>query len=159
MSELFTSNRQVIKELKINTGTTAVPVWSSLCCASDVQLNLDTNSEDFYVFCDAIQRHLPTGINASLETTLKVDAQSTGVQGILSRIESTLTSGDVSTLQNVGIKFDLLTGYESTTLSYVTLTGEANLSIDSLGGSAEGSADISVTFNINGTLTIDGGSK
>lgn len=153
MSELFTNNRQVIKELKINTGSTGTPTWSTLCCASEITLNIDTNSEDFYVFCDSIQRHLPTGLNASIETTLKVDAQSEGVQAILGKIESAMTSGDVSVMQNVGIKFDLLTGYSTNALSYATLTGEANLSIDSIGGSAEGSAEIGVTLNINGTLT------
>lgn len=158
MSELFTNNRQVIKELRINTASSGTASYSPLCCASDITLNLDTNSEDFYVFCDSIQRHLPTGLNASIETTLKVDAQAPGVQAILNRIQSALTSGDVSVLQNVGIKFDLLVGYETNTLSYQTLTGEANLTIDSVGGSAEGSAEIGVTFNINGTLT-GGGSQ
>lgn len=153
MSEYFTNNRQVIKDLKINTGTTAVPVWSGLCCASDITLNLDTETEDFYIFCDAIQRHLTTGLNASIETTLKVDAQSAGVQGILSNIKSALTNGDVSVLEDIGIKFDLLTGYSTNTLAYQTLQGTANLTIDSLGGSAEGSAEIGVTFNINGTLS------
>lgn len=158
MAEYFTNNRQVIKDLKINTGTTAVPVWSNLCCASDITLNLDTNTDDFYIFCDAIQRHLPTGLNVSIATTLKVDAQSEGVQAILGDIQSAMTSGDVSVLENIGIKFDLLTGYSTNTLTYDTLTGEANITIDSLGGSAEGSAEIGVTFNLNGTL-LNGGSK
>lgn len=156
MAEYYTNNRQVIKDLKINTGTSAVPVWSSLCCASDITLNLDTNTEDFYVFCDAIQRHLPTGLNASIATTLKVDAQNDGVKGILGNIQSALTNGDVSVLEGIGIKFDLLTGYNTNALTYTTLTGEANITIDSIGGSAEGSAEIGVTFNINGTLTSGG---
>lgn len=153
MSEYFTNNRQVIKDLKINTGSSGSPTWSSLCCASDITLNLDTDTEDFYVFCDSIQRHLPTGLNASIETTLKVDAQNAGVQAILGNIESAMTNGDVSVLENIGIKFDLLTGYNTNALSYDTLTGTANLTIDSLGGSAEGSAEIGVTFNINGVLS------
>lgn len=157
MAEYFTNNRQVIKDLKINTGTTAVPEWSNLCCASEITLNLDTNTDDFYIFCDAIQRHLPTGLNASIATTLKVDAQNAGVKAILSDIQTAMTNGDVSVLENIGIKFDLLTGYSTNTLTYNTLTGVANITIDSLGGSAEGSAEIGVTFNINGTLT--GGSS
>ena len=156
MAEYYTNNRQVIKDLKMNTGTSANPTWSSLCCASDITLNLDTNTEDFYVFCDAIQRHLPTGLNASIATTLKVDAQNDGVKGILGNIQSALTNGDVSVLEGIGIKFDLLTGYNTSALTYVTLTGNANLTIDSLGGSAEGSAEIGVTLNINGTLTSGG---
>lgn len=151
MSEFYTNNRQVIKDLKINTGTTATPVWSNLCCASEITLNLETDSEDFYVWCDAIQRHLPTGINAEISTTLKVDAQSAGVQAILDRVKTILTSGAISTMQNVEIKFDLLTGYDTNALTYETMTFDTNLSLDELGGEAEGSAEIGVTFALNGT--------
>lgn len=151
MSEFYTNNRQVIKDLQINTGTTATPVWSSLCCASEITLNLDTASEDFYVWCDAIQRHLPTGINAEVSTTLKVDAQSVGVQEILDRVKTILASGVISTMQNVEIKFDLLTGYNSNALAYETMKFDTNLSLDELGGEAEGSAEIGVTFALNGT--------
>ena len=153
MSEYFTNNRQVIKGLAINTGTTANPTWSNLCCASDITLNVDTESDDFYIFCDYVQRHLLSGMNAQLETTLKVDAQSTGVTGILTRVESALTSGSLATLENVEIKFDMLTGYSTNTLTYETYYATANMGIDALGGSAEGSAEIGVTFNINGTVS------
>ena len=157
MSEYYTSNRQVITNLNINTGSTSTPVWSSLCCASEITLNLDTESEDFYVWCDAIQRHLPTGINAEISTTLKVDAQSTGVQEILERVRTILTTGVISTMQNVEIKFDLLTGYDANALTYQTMRFDTNLSLDELGGEAEGSAEIGVTFALNGTA-IEGGS-
>ena len=157
MSEFYTNNRQVIKDLQINTGTSASPVWASLCCASEITLNLDTDSEDFYVWCDAIQRHLPTGINAEVSTTLKVDAQSAGIQEILERVKTILTSGAISTMQNVEIKFDLLTGYDTNALTYQSMRFDTNLSLDELGGEAEGSAEIGVTFALNGTA-IQGGS-
>lgn len=153
MAEYYTSNRQVINNLCINTGSTSTPVWSPLCCASEITLNLETESDDFYVWCDAIQRHLPTGINAEVSTTLKVDAQSVGVQEILTRIKTLLTSGTISTLQNIGIKFDLLTGYDQNALTYQEIEFDANLSLDELGGEAEGSAEIGVTFALNGTGT------
>ena len=151
MSELYTNNRQVIKDLNINTGTSTTPVWSSLCCASEITLNLDTESEDFYVWCDAIQRHLPTGINAEVSTTLKVDAQSAGIQEILERVKTILTTGAINTMQNIEIKFDLLTGYDTNALTYETMKFDTNLSLDELGGEAEGSAEIGVTFALNGT--------
>ena len=153
MAEYYTNNRQVIKGLAINTGTTANPVWSNLCCASEIALSIDTESEDFYVFCDALQRHNLTGMNVQITTTLKIDAQNTGVQGILTKIQSALTGGDVGVLENIQIKFDLLEGYSTNTLTYETLYGTTNLGIDELGGAAEGSAEIGVTFNINGTLS------
>lgn len=153
MAEFYTNNRQVIKDLLINTGSTDSPTWSSLCCASEISLNLETDSEDFYVFCDAIQRHIPTGMNVALNTTLKIDAESVGVQHLLSIIEGALTTGAITTLQSVEIKFDLLTSYDDSSLVYTTLTGEANIQFDELGGEAEGSAEVGVTFNINGSLT------
>lgn len=151
MSELYTNNRQVIKGLQINTGTSTTPTWASLCCASEITLNLDTESEDFYVWCDAIQRHLPTGINAEVSTTLKVDAQSEGIKEILERVKTILTTGAINTMQNIEIKFDLLTGYDTNALTYETMTFDTNLSLDELGGEAEGSAEIGVTFALNGT--------
>lgn len=151
MSELYTNNRQVIKDLQINTGSTGTPTWASLCCASEITLNLDTESEDFYVWCDAIQRHLPTGINAEVSTTLKVDAQSKGIKEILERVKTILTTGAINTMQNIEIKFDLLTGYDTNALTYETMTFDTNLSLDELGGEAEGSAEIGVTFALNGT--------
>ena len=151
MSELYTNNRQVITNLNINTGSTSTPVWSSLCCASEITLNLDTESEDFYVWCDAIQRHLPTGINAEVSTTLKVGAQSAGIQEILERVKTILTTGAINTMQNIEIKFDLLTGYDTNALTYETMKFDTNLSLDELGGEAEGSAEIGVTFALNGT--------
>lgn len=153
MAEYYTNNRQVLKNLQINTGTTATPVWSNLCCASEIALSIDTESDDFYVFCDALQRHILTGMNVQISTTLKIDAQSTGVQGILTKIQSALTGGDVGVLENIQIKFDLLEGYSTNTLTYETLYATTNLSIDELGGAAEGSAEMGVTFNINGTLS------
>ena len=151
MAEFYTNNRQVIKDLKINTGTSATPTWASLCCASEITLSLDTESEDFYVWCDAIQRHLPTGINAEVSTTLKVDAQSDGIKEILERVKTILTTGAINTMQNVEIQFDLLTGYDTNALTYETMKFDTNLSLDELGGEAEGSAEIGVTFALNGT--------
>ena len=71
MAEYFTNNRQLIKDLKINTGSTQTPTWSSLCCASEMTLNMDVNSDDFYVWCDAVQRHIQSGMALTLETTLR----------------------------------------------------------------------------------------
>lgn len=153
MAEYFTNNRQVIKGLAINTGTASSPTWSNLCCASDITVGVETESDDFYVFCDFVQRHLLSGINATIQTTLKVDAQNTGVIGILTRLQTALTSGSLATLENVEIKFDMLSGYDNSTLTYSTYYATANLSLDDLGGSAEGSAELGVTFNINGTVS------
>ena len=153
MAEYFTNNRQLIKDLKLNTGSTASPTWSSLCCASEITLNMDVNSDDFYVWCDAVQRHIQSGMALSLETTLKVDAENEGIQAILGDIQTAMSSGSLTTLDNVGIKFDVLESYSSNALTYTTYSATATMVVDALGGSAEDSAEISVTFNINGPLT------
>ena len=153
MAEYFTNNRQLIKDLKLNTGSTGTPTWSSLCCASDITLNLDVNSDDFYIWCDAVQRHIQSGMALSLETTLKVDAENEGIQAILANIQTAMSSGSLATLDNVGIKFDVLESYSTNALTYTTYSATATMVVDALGGSAEDSAEISVTFNINGPLT------
>lgn len=153
MAEYFTNNRQLIKDLKMNTGSTGTPTWSSLCCASDITLNMDVNSDDFYVWCDAVQRHIQSGMALSLETTLKVDAESVAIQSILTKIQTAMTSGSLVTLDNVQIKFDVLQSYATNTLTYETYTATATMVVEALGGSAEDSAEIGVTFNINGPLT------
>lgn len=153
MAEYFTNNRQLIKDLKMNTGSTGTPTWSSLCCASEITLNMDVNSDDFYVWCDAVQRHIQSGMALSLETTLKVDAENEGIQAILANIQTAMSSGSLATLDNVGIKFDVLESYSTNALTYTTYSATATMVVDALGGSAEDSAEISVTFNINGPLT------
>lgn len=153
MAEYFTNNRQLIKDLKINTGSTDKPTWSSLCCASEMTLNMDVNSDDFYVWCDAVQRHIQSGMALTLETTLKVDAENEGIQSILTKIQTAMTSGSLVTLDNVQIKFDVLKSYATNTLTYETYTATATMVVEALGGSAEDSAEIGVTFNINGPLT------
>lgn len=153
MAEYFTNNRQLIKDLKLNTGSTSTPTWSSLCCASEITLNLDVNSDDFYVWCDAVQRHIQSGMALSLETTLKVDAENEGIQSILANIQTAMSSGSLATLDNVQIKFDVLESYSTNALTYTTYSATATMVVDALGGSAEDSAEISVTFNINGPLT------
>lgn len=157
MAEYFTNNRQLIKDLKINTGSTGTPTWSSLCCASEMTLNMDVNSDDFYVWCDAVQRHIQSGMALTLETTLKVDAENEGIQAILTKIQTAMTSGSLVTLDNVQIKFDVLKSYATNTLTYETYTATATMVVEALGGSAEDSAEIGVTFNINGPLTTANG--
>ena len=41
----FTNNRQLIKGLAINTGTTANPVWKDLCCASELESQQTWNNK------------------------------------------------------------------------------------------------------------------
>ena len=71
--EFYVTNRDVIKNLKINTGTSNAPTYTALCTTSELTLNQDFEEKDWYVFCDAIQRSIITGASMSLEGTVKID--------------------------------------------------------------------------------------
>ena len=82
----FISNRELIKNLAINTGTTSVPVYTPICTTSEVGVSTEMESKDFYVFCDALQRKIITGASVMLSGTLKLDVNNTGDLAILDKI-------------------------------------------------------------------------
>lgn len=149
----FTNNRQVIKSLKINTGTAAVPSYVDLCCASERTLNLSLDSQDFSVFCDALKRHVTTGADVQIETTIKLDAENTGVQTILGNVHTLLAAGTIAQFNNIMIQFELLSGYSTNTLTYTNYNAVANLTLESLGGAAEDVSEFTATFTLQGTAT------
>lgn len=149
----YTNNRQLISELSINTGTTANPVYSNLCCSSEIGLTTDIEEEDFYVFCDALKRYVTTGADVGFEATVKLDIQSAGVQEILNKVHALIKDGTVNQFSNVMIKFSLLSGISEETLEYTTYTANANMLISDLGGSAEEVSEFSVELKLNGKAT------
>lgn len=149
----FTNNRQLINRLAINTGTAQNPTYTDLCCASERTINLDMDEQDFSVFCDALKRHVTTGADVSIETTLKLDASNAGIIAILGNVHTLLASGAIAQFNNIMIQFGLLSGYSDTTLSYTTYNAVADMTIESLGGAAEDVSEIAVTFKLNGTAT------
>lgn len=149
----FLNNRQIIKSLKVNTGTAQLPVYVDLCSASERTINFDMDTQDFSVFCDALRRHVTTGADISIETTLKLDAENTGIIGLLSNIHTLIASGTISQFNNIMIQFELLSGIAGSTLTYTTYNATANLTIESLGGSAEDVSEVGATFTLNGTAT------
>ena len=149
----FTNNREVIKDLAINTGTTSQPVYSNLCCASEIGVTTEMESQDFYVFCDVIQRHLTTGANIGLSTTIKLDAQNEGVQEILEKVHTLLSDGTISQFNNISFKFSLLTGISGDTLTYTTYTADFIMSVSDLGGAAEDASEFSLELKLNGKAT------
>ena len=92
MNEFYVTNRDVIKNLAINTGTSAVPVWTNLCTTSELTLNQDFEEKDWYVFCDAIKRSIITGVAVSLEGTIKIDINNAAIQKILGDIHTLIAS-------------------------------------------------------------------
>ena len=62
MNEYYVTNRDVIKNFAFNTGTSGSPVFTNMCTATELSLNTDFETQDWYVFCDAIQRSIKTGV-------------------------------------------------------------------------------------------------
>lgn len=146
----FVNNREVIKNLSINTGTTANPEYTKMCVTSEIEFTTDFNATDFYVFCDAIQRHLITGASISLDTTVKLDINNVAIQSILGKINTLLTEGTIAQFNNAEIKFDLLTGINDNVLEYTTYKANATLNFSDLGGAAEEEGEFSLNMAING---------
>lgn len=153
MNEFYVTNRDVIKNLAINTGTSANPTFTNLCTASELTLNEDFSTKDWYVFCDAIQRSIITGVAMSIEGTIKLDINNKAIEKILGNIHTLIASGTISQFNNILAKFDLLTKVNDGVLEYTTYQVNTKLTLDSLGGSAEDEGSFDITMTINGTGT------
>lgn len=151
--EFYVTNRDVIKELAINTGTSENPVYTKLCTTSELTLNQDFEEKDWYVFCDAIQRSIITGVSMTLEGTVKIDVNNVAIQNVLGKVHTLISTGEISQFNNLQVKFDLLTGVNNAVLEYTTYTCNVKLTLDSLGGSAEDEGEFEFTMTINGTGT------
>lgn len=153
MNEFYVTNRDVIKNLAINTGTSAVPVFTNLCTLSELTLNQDFSTKDWYVFCDAIQRSIITGVAMSIEGTIKLDVNNKAIEKILGNIHTLISAGTISQFNNILVKFDLLTKVNGGVLEYTTYQVNTKLTLDSLGGPAEDEGSFDFTMTINGTGT------
>ena len=148
--EWYVNNREVIKNLSLNTGTSEAPVFTSMCTTSEVGLTTDFEQQDWYVFCDAIQRSLITGVAMSIETTVKIDMNNTAITGILGDIHALIKNGSVAQFNNQLVQFELLTGVEQNALTYTKYKVPAILNFSDLGGAAEDSGEFTLTIVING---------
>ena len=153
MNEYYVTNRDIIKNLALNTGTTAAPTFTNMCTTSELSLNQDFEEKDWYVFCDAIQRSIITGVAMTLEGTVKIDINNAAIQNVLGKVHTLLASGTISQFNNLQVKFDLLTGVENAVLEYTTYTCNVKLTLESLGGAAEDEGEFEFTMTINGTGT------
>lgn len=151
--EFYVTNRDVIKNLKINTGTSGSPVFTTLCTLSEMTLNTEFNEKDWFTFCDSIKRSIITGVAMSIEGTIKLDINNTAIQTILGDIHTLVSSGSISQFNNVEAKFDLLTGISGGVLEYTTYQVNTKLTLSSIGGSAEDEGQFDFTMTINGTGT------
>jgi hypothetical protein len=151
--EWYISNRELIKNLAINTGTTEVPVYTPICTTSEVGVDTELEEKDFYVFCDALQRKVITGASVVLSGTLKIDMNNTGDVAILDKVHTLIGDGEISQFSGVMIQFDLLSGATNGVLEYTTYQAQVSLNISDLGGAAEDEAEFSFEMQLIGTAT------
>lgn len=149
----FINNRELIKNLAINTGTTSTPTYTTICTTSEISVETELEEKDFYVFCDALQRKIITGASVTLTGTLKLDVNNAGDLALLDKVHTLIGDGEVSQFTNVGIQFDLLTGVNNGVLEYTTYQASASLSISDLGGAAEDEAEMGFELQLIGKGT------
>lgn len=147
------ANRDLIKNFSINTGTSASPSYTALCSTSELTLNTEFNEKTWYDFCSAIENSIITGASVSLEGTVKIDISNTAITTLLGKVETLITAGTISQFNNQMIKFSLLTGVNNSVLEYSTYQCYANITLESLGGSAEDEGEFNITVKILGTGT------
>ena len=150
----FVSNREVIKNLAINTGTSAVPVYTPICTTSEVNVSTELESKDFYVYCDALQRKLITGATVMLSGTLKLDVNNAGDLKLLEAVHTLIADGEIAQFNAIKIQFDLLTGQNDGVLEYTTYQATATLSVSDLGGAAEDESEFSFEMQLIDQLLI-----
>lgn len=151
--EWYISNRELIKNLAINTGTTEVPVYTPICTTSEVGVDTELEEKDFYVCCDALQRKVITGASVVLTGTLKIDMNNTGDIAILDKVHTLIGDGEISQFSGVMIQFDLLSGATNGVLEYTTYQAQVSLNISDLGGAAEDESEFSFEMQLIGTAT------
>lgn len=151
--EWYINNRELIKNLAINTSTTSTPTYTSICTTSEVGIETELEEKDFYVFCDALQRKIITGASVTLTGTLKLDVNNAGDIALLDRVHTLIGDGEVSQFSNVQIQFDLLTGANNGVLEYTTYQANVSLNLSDLGGAAEDESEFGFEMQLIGKAT------
>lgn len=151
--EWYVNNRDVIKNLSINTGTSQSPVFTAMCTTSEITLNSDNEQKDFYVFCDAIRRSVITGTSLSLDTTVKIDINNEAIQAVLGNIHALIETGEIAQFNNQLIQFELLEDVSGGVLTYSKYQVPVIMNFSDLGGSAEDEGEFGLELIFNGTGT------
>lgn len=152
--EYFINNRQFIKNLSVNTGTSQNPTFTSMCTASELTFNTEFEEKTFYVFCDAIQRAIKTGVALTIEGTVKIDMNNTAIVDLLGDVHTLIATGEINQFSNQLMQFDLLTDINNGVLEYTTYQVPVSFSLADLGGAAEDEGEFSITINITGKGTV-----
>lgn len=150
----FVNNREVIKNLSINTGTSTATEFTSLCTTSEVGLTTDLEEKDFYVFCDAIKRSLVTGAKLSIDCTVKIDMNNSAIVSVLGNIHSLIKDGEVAQFNNILVQFELLEEVSNSVLTYKKYQVPVVMKFSDLGGASEDEGEFALEMAINGKGTV-----
>lgn len=150
----FLNNREVIRNLAINTGTSSVPAYTPFCTTSEVGLTTDFEEKDFYVFCDAIQRSIITGAKLTINATVKIDMNNDAIVAMLGNLHTLITNGTVAQFNSVMVQFELITNVAENVLTYTKYNVPVNMKISDLGGAAEDEGEYTIELVINGKGTV-----
>ena len=153
MNNWFINNREFIKGLAFNTGTSASPTFTEACTSSEISLDTDWEEKTFYVWCDAIQRTILTGGTLTISGTMKLDLNNTANMTLLSKIHSFITDGEISQFRDV-IQFELLSGVSNSTMTYTKYQAPVVIKLSDLGGNAEDEAEFSYGISLQGKGTV-----
>lgn len=153
----FTSNREIIKNLALNTGTSTQTEWTEMCTTTEISFNTELEQQDFYVFCDALQRSIVTGVAMSMDTTIKLDINNKAIEQLIGKVHALLTDGTIAQFNNQTIQFELLTNVEGGTLTYTKYQVPCILNFGELGGAAEDASEFSLNIVITGKGTVVSG--
>ena len=153
MNNWFINNREFIKGLAFNTGTSSNPTFTEACTSSEISLDTDWEEKTFYVWCDAIQRTILTGGTLTISGTMKLDLNNTANMTLLSKIHSFITNGEISQFRDL-IQFELLSGVTSSTMTYTKYQAPVVIKLSDLGGNAEDEAEFSYEISLQGKGTV-----
>ena len=146
----FINERQFIKNLSINTGTSSLPVFTSMCTVSELNLNTDFEEKTWYTFCSAIQQSLKTGVAMSIEGTVKIDMNNSAIVSLLGNVHTLIADGEIAQFNNQLIQTDV----NNNVLEYTTYQVPCSISLSDLGGAAEDEGDFGITINFIGKGTV-----
>ena len=150
----FVNNREVIKNLSINTSTSGEPTFTTMCTTSEVGLTTDLEEKEFYVFCDAIKRSLITGAKLSIDCTVKIDMNNTAIQNVLGNIHTLIENGTVAQFNNILVQFELLETVAENVLTYKKYQVPVVMKFSDLGGASEDEGEFALEMVINGKGTV-----
>lgn len=153
MNNWFINNREFIKGLAFNTGTSSNPTFTEACTSSEISLETDWEEKTFYVWCDAIQRTILTGGTLTISGTMKLDLNNTANLTLLGKIHSFIVNGEISQFRDV-IQFELLSGVSSSTMTYTKYQAPVVIKLSDLGGNAEDEAEFSYEISLQGKGTV-----